>query len=736
MFIFITGVLGMKMFKKSKAKLFPILLAIAVMFGVLPSVGVYADAESYDYDVVFVIDSSGSMLKADPDKLALSAANLFIDMSEDSDTYIGYVMFTGQIVAQQPLTDIETFSNELKRAIANSDYVSNGNTDIALGLEKAYDILERQSLGGKSDRKPVVILLSDGNTDLGASDSRTTGESLAALEVMKNKFADAEVPVFTIGLNYDNSMDINELKSISDMTGALMQEVKTAGELPSVLRNIFGHLTDAKSTSLDPIEATGGLQTVTIPIANNSIYKATITISAKDKVTDVSLESPGGDVYGDSGKSGKLSVNKDPNDKYVCLILYYPEMGDWNLTFKGTAGDIVQIDLLSVYEIQLVLEDPIVSKDQVTVSWHLEDGSGNKVDDPDLIDGLTVTLHANKNSVVEEFPSGSQSETFTLAPGNYDAYLTMESASIKGTKKSNSKTFTVLSVKDIEIETIQPSAEIKLITLFNTKKIVYHNEMISYEPEHKPLETDFGTAGNWRDYYGLDYDRSGECIEITAVKSGKEGTLVTVTAANGSSAEFYINVSITSGWLIIGAAAAVLLLIAVIILLVISKSKPYLDDPLRDFLIQVNLPDHEIEYTPPEAIMRLEHVKAKRTLQSVFNFNRESTSAYNNAFNSIGWLASGTVLCAKSKRELSITVPSNNRFTVRVDGRKISGAYTGLLSKKRKMTVELIQNDDIYQIIFGEEAINDYGGQTDWNDWNAGGDSGNTVQVDDGFDFL
>jgi len=687
-------------------------------------------AGRYDLDVIFVIDNSGSMRQSDPQKLALSASNLFIDMCEGSDSRVGYVMFTNEIPAFQPLTDLQSNNESLKAAIARTQWVSNGDTDTALGLEKAYELLERDSLGGKSDRKPVVILLSDGNTDLPRG-PRTKAESLAALEVMKTKFADAGVPIHTIGFNFDGSLDIEAMGEIADITGATFDEVNSADQLPGILRKIYGHLTGAESRHYQ-MTATGGPQSYIITPKNSSAYKVTVTISANNPIKDASITDPDGTNYDVSKQSAAVSVNEDPNRKYILFTLYRPAKGDWVLTFTGTKDDIVSIDELNVYDFDLIMDIPVVATTppfETRISWQLQDRAGAKVTDADLIGDLLLTLYVkNITDGTEEeyfFPSGSTSEEFEFAAGDYEAYLTMFHEDFDDEKASNIRRFTVpdepqppaapphdITLMDPAINTYS----VKLTTIFNPGDVLYLNDFIRYKRENEPLKVEFKN-GDWEDIIKLEYDGDNE-IAITALGGGQTTTEITVTCDCGEdSVTIYLEASAASGLQYIIIAAAVLLgIIAGLILLLLGK-KPYLDSPMRGFAIEVrNLPEG-LEY-PQEAELRLEHVKGKRNLQQIINYNRQFAQEYNNSLRDITWFLMGTEFSCKRRTDLDITIPVNPRFTVQVDGHNQSRPYNGVFAGGRELRINLIQDEYYYyEIILGKNSFgaDQWGGSDPWS---------------------
>ncbi|MDR0935251.1 MAG: VWA domain-containing protein [Oscillospiraceae bacterium] len=711
------------------------LLAAVLLYAPLGAT-VAAVEEEFDLDVVFVIDNSGSMINSDPKRLALTASNLFIDMCEDSDSRIGYVMFTEKITAYQPLTDITNFSEELKKAISATRYPADGYTDTALGLEKGYELLKLDSLDGKSDRKPVIILLSDGNTYLEGG-GRTTAQSLAALEDIKQKFAAENVPVYTIGFNYSGELDVAAMASIAEATGAMAQEAKTADELPTVLRRIYGELTGSKSVGYPAIIATGEAQSVKIPINNESVYKATITIMSDNPVADVSLSDPGGAVYDGSDTSGTLTVNSDPGGKYTLLTLYHPERGDWTLTFTGTKDDVVSIDLLSVYDLKLVFDPPVTAYNKTDLSWHLEDPDGRQVTDAPLLSEMTVTLHANADTVNGEFQPGQTSASFALPPGDYEAYLTMGSGDIVRT--SNVRTFTVpagtpVSLRDASVDT----KELRLITIFKNKAEFSLDELVKYVDYNRRLNVNF-VHGDWSDYEDLTYDAVDEEVLVTALKSGASEAEIVVEGSDGSRVTIFLAVNITSGLWLVAGFALLLLVAAAAVFVILTRRKPFLDSPMKSVQIQMNLPDEDIGNTPPEAALRLKHVKAKMTLKQLIDYNGGDIALlYGNAFEKLDWFADRTIFATKKINELEITIPANNRYSVVVNGgRKLASDTTQRLRRDGGIRISVVSEanmDDAYEIIFGKEDL--FGDVSDGGFVSgAGKNTDFNAPAGDGFDF-
>ena len=705
-----------------------IIIAAALLIP-LSTVTYAASGSKYDLDVIFVIDNSGSMSVSDPERLATSAANKFIDLCKGSDTRVGYVLFKDEIVESWPLTDIANYGESTKQKLAKTKQTNTGETDTALGLEEAFKMLQNDSLGGKSRRTPIVILLSDGNTYLPDAKYRTTDEALKALDKITLSYAAEGVPIYTIGFNYDGSMDVDAMEKIAHTSSpdAIFREIESADRLIPVMTEIFQKATSNSGGTVRPLPPfTGEPQEEIISVSNNSIIKATVTITSDNPITDVSIRDPHGTVFDNSNKSNNVSITKDPNDEWVMVIMIKPEKGEWILTFTGVEYDIGYLEYLSFYDMTLYMDKPTTAIGEATISWHVEDEYNNRIDDKALIDAQTVRLHANDGTkeIVLDFPRGQMNETFEIDPGDYEAYLVM-TGDDGGVSKSNTESFTVPSIPPCTLWS--PSADtkvIKLMTIFSPSQTFLLSDMIKYTSANEPLIVKI-KSGNWEDIVDVDYNKKGTEFAVKALKSGDAIVEVSVEGegSNGIPVTFYLDVKIASGLIYIIIGAAVLLLVLVLVILLLRSKKPHLDDPMRDIAIEVtSLPD-QLNY-PQAGQLRLEHAKGKRSLRQIIDYNREYRDEYNAAFYYIPWFLNGTELFAKRKTQLDITIPVDNTYIVNVDGQRLMRPYVGCLRNDRdyrEMKITIIQDDyNVYEIVLGRRGSQDGGGDWGGGDWGGG----------------
>ncbi|MDR0273230.1 MAG: VWA domain-containing protein [Clostridiales bacterium] len=696
-----------------------------------------------DLDVIFVIDNSGSMNSADPRQIARTAVNLFIDSAEGSDSRIGFVFYshtvegTGRV---RNFTDIisEVGRREIINAV-NSVPRPTGtcDTDIALGIEAALDLFRDGR--GTSTRTPAIILLSDGNTDLprrSGRNTRTTEEAQAAILDVTQRAADNGIPIYTIGFNFDGRLDIGTMENIANTSGGQMHETSEAGELPLIMSDIYASLTGG-SGRREIVIGTGFPQNFQFEIENSSIYRATLTIypHSNNPVTDISLTDP-------NNSPGSHSLRQDPGGRYVIITLLNPIPGEWTLTFTGTQGDRIEIDLLSAYDLELVFDLPRTGSGSAEFAWRLEDSTGAAINDADLIRLLGPTIFITNidtgNKTEHQFSPGQTSMSLPLDPGDYEAVLELNSGGIART--SNTHRFTVPS------GTAPPSGggtsgggtsppppiplpptplndtQITLMTIFN------RNSSIDMRGAGFAIENVIPLGEEWHEYAEFVYDELVNEINISALRSGYTEIRVEVEDTNGEKVYFTISVRILSGLIIIIPIPIVLIVILLIVVIFMSSKKPRLNDPMSKLYIKMTLPpDIDIE-TPPEDALVLPPVKGRKTLRDLLNMNVSLSEPYRIAFSQISWFADGTIFTARSKSQLEIKIPSNPGFTVKVD--KLAGKNSVTFDRNGGTEIRIgysgssgFGDFEEYVILFGSAGSSGSGG----NDYYDGSDGFDTT---------
>ena len=649
---------------------------------------VYAAPGQFDMDIIFLLDNSGSMRYADrhpspphpPARfgagvrrqawLAASAANLFIDMSSSFDTRIGYVMYTHRIERSRPLSEIisPATRQEVQRGIQGMTY--GGYTDIARALNYALDIFENEP---DRSRPAAIIFLSDGDVHFpgGRDADREVGREEAL--VAAQRAADMGIPIHTVGFDFADpitgDVDPADEQLLRDMTAIANGTIAIAPEaadLPVVMRNIFAALTGAAVMPVYSGPVTGYPQEFEIDIPHNSIIQASITAMTSQPLEYVYLYNPAGVRL----QAAEYERAEDINGLYTKLTMRLPIMGTYTLRFLGTAGDTISIDLLSIYDKVLVQNPPTSGIGEAEFSWRLETSAGDDIDDPTFIASLAPTIYATNHDTgityTFQFDLGQTVMTVPLSEGFYSAYLRY------GAVTSNTETFEVDDVVIYPCIVIMPIVSRTLWTIIpglNTSNIQL-NEVIYSPMDNWPL-SGTGTPGEWEDHVEFSFNRAGfgdYYITLTASGAGSADDLrVTVTNVHGYSVDFIIEVTVISGFILIGGLLALILLSLLLIILVGKSKKPFMNDPMGKLHIKMSIPMSHVTDPPPEYMLSLPRIKGRKSLRELINMNVGIAEPYRLAFEQISWFADQAIVSAKTKQLLEIKIPQNPAYQVKVD---------------------------------------------------------------------
>lgn len=163
-------------------------------------------------DVVFIIDSSGSMRSNDPQEFRKQASKEFVGALVEGDR-AGVVDFDFDgVVTQSLTTDFVAVNRSIKRLDAS------GGTDIGAGVAAAN---REFSAASNNSRAKVAILLTDGRGAGGRAQARQAAEQ--------------NITIYTIGFGGANG---DKLRDIARITGGNYTFVDSASDLPEVFSRV------------------------------------------------------------------------------------------------------------------------------------------------------------------------------------------------------------------------------------------------------------------------------------------------------------------------------------------------------------------------------------------------------------------------------------------------------------------------------------------------------------------
>lgn len=176
-------------------------------------------------DVIFVIDSSGSMSWNDPDRQRVQVAKDFVRRLGEGDRAAVVDFDSGAIVRSGLTDDVAT----LDAALDGIDDV--GGTNIGAGVSAALDLFGEPEIDPEQRTLRTIILLTDGQGSYNSS--------LTTLAQQR------EVRIYPVGLGSDVSESL--LSGIAEQTGGMYFAAADADQLAS----IFGSISDASDLLRD-----------------------------------------------------------------------------------------------------------------------------------------------------------------------------------------------------------------------------------------------------------------------------------------------------------------------------------------------------------------------------------------------------------------------------------------------------------------------------------------------------
>jgi len=506
------------------------------------------------YNVMLLIDKSGSMNETDKLGLAKSAACQFIDqmkplsdtlLEHSSITSVGVMAFAKESELISPIVPLDSSSNAdyLKNKINEITYLKagTGGTDLSIAVNDAL----KQLYETPKDEKKMVVLFTDGYSEY-VKDGKISEEAL------QNAFSlskELSCEVFVVGMNYGNKIkekgqqeiynianstqigngvspragnDANNKKPLSNYL--ITQDIGAVREFYGRIR---ANMMNSDLVYIDNHEFT---------IESSGILEADITIYAGSQITSVVVTDPDG-VKQEENKDDYV---EEGDDYYRVIKIANPKMGTWHLDVSSKKDDyhsyIVQfygmeMDVKADWAIRKEfpnsgLKTPLVGRVQVVPMY-----KGEVYQDDILKNGRTkVILTVTKDNESKEYELKYQDNLFIgYFPVEFGEYglniqltndIIKRSADCKLSVSSETAHFTVdlgnmvLKQKDEKIidlqEKIEGAFQIKNLEAKSEKSSISFEKIENNKLKIQALKTgDAEIFASAIDEYGIYYDIIG-----------------------------------------------------------------------------------------------------------------------------------------------------------------------------------------------------------------------------------
>lgn len=522
------------------------------------------DAQSNHYNVVFVTDTSGSMASTDPENLRFDAISRFVALLADEGNKVGVDVFSTGSAYEQGLTDLNSASAKTDFVNKIRQVPAKGWTNIGLGLQKAVGMLD----SGKDPNNPsMIILLTDGNTELGTEDE--TQQSLdakaQAIEAARSK----GYKVYTISLNADGGANSQELSQIASATGGQFKEVTKSADLMDVFDLYYQLVFPTQSDKgKDIVIPDSGQVEGTFDVAEVGVEEANVLITGKP--TDYALTNPNGETL----DKNALASSTFASDAFVSIKVAKPADGTWKYRINGVPGEHVRIDIVRNTDLSAQLEvadadggknDEYTAGMEPTLAVKLAEG-GKEVQG-DALAGFQgnfelANAKGGSESIAMKAENGAISAKVPLKnKGTYTAKATIKGHGYEMT--TNALTFNVgnsapKKVKDLE-------TTVKIWPFIDNKAEIDLSEGAT-DQQDKTLSYSVDSSA----FQKNDYSINGSKLTVNNFSLSQGSFTIRATDSEGASTTFNVLVKTVNIGLItliaIGAGVLVALIVAGILL--------------------------------------------------------------------------------------------------------------------------------------------------------------------------
>jgi hypothetical protein len=285
---------------------------------------------------VIVFDDSGSMRQNDPGRLSVAAAKLYVELARPGDE-VALISFGDAAKALVPLgrpADRGAIAKALESVRFNQKV-----TNIGAGLESATQALGHETPAG---RKDLVLLITDGKLDLGASRASELGAEQARIAgPLVEALRERGTPVYTIA--FTEHADRALLEKIAAKSGGSYRYIADAGTLHKAFTEMFMLAGDVESL---PIE--GGKLTI-----DESIGSASLVLSKHGPKDVNTLTAPDEAVVSATSHTPGVQWTSAPSHDVVRFEK--PQAGPWGIHqppgAEGAVAIVEESDLAFVVRV-------------------------------------------------------------------------------------------------------------------------------------------------------------------------------------------------------------------------------------------------------------------------------------------------------------------------------------------------------------------------------------------------
>lgn len=484
-----------------------VIMFIAILLSSISGNFVYAKeiaSQKQELEFMFVLDASGSMRSNDRNKMALDMMSAFIDTIHTEHIKIGFVAYSDKIVSSVSPISIEnnTERKKIKKQISDTDY--SGNTDIGLGLLKAYENVKQDS-----NNKRILVLISDGETDLGQVSKEQEEEAKQRQEQVVLTCEKEEIPIYTVAFgDYDGNQKV--LEKIAKQTKASSYIAKSPETLIDVLYGIFDQNVSYKIQEITNSTYANGEQEISYRLDEPYLDEMDVLLISTSKVGETSLQ------------YGKQTITTERLEHYAVgkITKVKDSIKELKIVTRTAENQKLKVYLISYRNLSPVLqiETEGKKKNKIPFEIYFEQQDGTRISDEEFYKKFEWKI--NPYFVDKKIAKEETMETTT----NKDGIAGTIAFSESGTYKLKGTLFDSLGSYEfqtkIQVENSSPTGALPqdTYTIFN-KKITYDLPKYFQDENNDVLTFSLGDSGSGE---VANVILEGETLTISPKKSGKQ----------------------------------------------------------------------------------------------------------------------------------------------------------------------------------------------------------------------
>lgn len=384
-------------------------LTVLLMLSVSKTSAAEPKHQAKRFNVVFVMDSSGSMGTTDGEKWRFDAVDLFLGLSADTGNYVGAVVFNEGIADTLDMIELDGQQSKLRFSRDLRNQPVDGQTNIGMALLEAVKMLDKSA---NRELPSAIILLTDGVTQLPSDKiEKAETDKETAIEAADRNF----YPVYSVCLNKDSSEAAAELKDISDRTNGVYLNLEKEENIKEVFSQFYNMIYDTETvTIMDESIPENGTLDGSFQIPEFGVEEVNIIISTLNYGTTYQVIPPGRGAFTEE-EIERMKISAGP---FSVIKVIEPGSGQWKISVTGTPGDSVTIRMVINADYKICLEDEGGELkhnlgDRLALNAYLIDGNV-RLEESEIYRKHGAVLLVNHNGKIEKKDMSAQDEGYGL----------------------------------------------------------------------------------------------------------------------------------------------------------------------------------------------------------------------------------------------------------------------------------------------------------------------------------